>query len=62
MSFLDAAALALAFMEKAYPDKFKRQREYQRMAGLIGIPVEEDPALVAQRHREAMAQVEADFG
>lgn len=62
LSFVDAALVGLAFMDKAYPEKVKRMREYQKMAKAVGIPIEEDPELVRQRHREQMAQVEADFG
>lgn len=62
LSFVDACCVALAFMEKVYPDQRKRIAEYRKLATLCGIAIEEDPELVAARHREAMAVVEADFG
>lgn len=61
LPFVDACLVGLALMEKAYPDQVKRRVEYRRIAVASGIPIEEDPDLKAQRHREAMAQIEADF-
>lgn len=62
LSMVDAGLLGLVYMEKAYPDQTKRLNEYKRIAKSAGIAVDEDPELAKERHREAMRQVEADFG
>lgn len=62
LSLVDAALVGLAFMDRLYPKAPERMREFKRLAKALHIPVAEDPALAAQRHREMMAQVEADFG
>lgn len=62
LSMVDACIVGLAFMDKVYPDANKRRREYKRLAELCRIEIVEDPDLVAERHRQAMAVVEADFG
>ena len=62
LSFVDACLVGLAQMERAYPDKVKRTVEYKRIAASVGITLEEDPQLALERNREAMAQIEADFG
>jgi hypothetical protein len=62
LPIVDACFVALTFMEQAHPEEPKRIREYERMAKIVGIPIEEDPALVAERHRRQMEVVEAEFG
>ena len=49
-------------MELAIPAELERQREWKKLAEAFGIPIDEDPQLAAERHRRAMAIVEAEFG
>lgn len=62
LSVVDAALVALSWMESVYPDESKRVKEYQRIAAIMRIPVEEDPELVAERHRREMQKVLDEFG
>lgn len=62
LPMVDAAMVALMYMEKVYPEEPKRMAEWRKMAKALRIPMVEDAKLKAERLAREHAKIEAEFG
>lgn len=52
----------ITYIEKSYDVEAERMREWKKLAKAVGVPIVENPRLVAERHKRAMEVVRRELG
>ena len=52
----------ITYMERTYTGEAERMREWKKLAKAVSVPIVENPRLVTERHKRAMAVVQQELG